>query len=209
MSPRGSSRTSTPPTEEIETAVPEAADLPETPASPPPPVHLFAQSPNGYGEPPPPYRVADKKEWIVCDEPGMEGFAIQVRTNITNAEQREVASHHDWIAGVYTREWEEIPVEDRDMTKAPRELERKQLAPFIYGWNAEGRDPKTGEWGLLPPPVEAGPEVFDSITDEMTTWMIRVVIVGYMVTGKVRRLKTRSTPTGDTSAEDQTPDTTD
>jgi hypothetical protein len=38
-----------------------------------------------------------------------------------------------------------------------------QIAPFVYSWNAHAQNADTGEWEQLPPPAEAGPDVFDEL----------------------------------------------
>jgi hypothetical protein len=148
---------------------------------------------------PAPYRVAQSKEWIVCDEPGMEGFAILVRTSITNAEQQELVDEHDRITSTYAEAWDKLPPEERDMDQSPRWREKVLLAPHVLDWNAVGVDAKEKE-KPIPPPAVAGADAFKAISVQELGWITSVVLVGYLVLGKVRKLPSKSGATGDTSA---------
>lgn len=151
---------------------------------------------------PAPFRVAQRKEWITADGTGLgeeeiEGFSIFVRAQMTNAEKKELVKAHDFIAIEHANAWNALPPSERDPDDSPREREKVLLAPYIYGWNATGIDAKTGEDVDLPPPREAGPAIFDAVTEPMVLWMLRVVIVGYASLGKATRPRKRLDPTGD------------
>lgn len=45
------------------------------------------------------------------------------------------------------------------------------IAPSVVGWNVIGVDAETGEERLLPPPAEAGPEIFASAQKEIALWL--------------------------------------
>jgi hypothetical protein len=132
---------------------------------------------------PPPYRIGERKEWITSDEPASAGFAILVRTSITNAERTALRERDDYITGAYTDEWNAKPPDERDVAMSPRVLQRQQLAPYIYDWNAEGRT-ADGGWAKIPPPAEAGPEAFDCILPEDMAFIIDVILGGYYHLGK-------------------------
>lgn len=146
-------------------------------------------------ERPAPYRVAEVREWIVSDDPSCEGLAVLVRTSITNVEQRHLQTLHDEIAGPETEKWLQMKPEARDLSQSPRARERALLAPYVLDWNAVGLT-KAGEEEPLPPPSVAGPEVFDAIAAAEYEWISRVVLIGYLATGKARKSATRSGSAG-------------
>ena len=150
-------------------------------------------------ERPAPYRVADHREWIFCEEPECAGFAVLVRTSITTLEQDALNAQHDVIAGAYSESWLALPPTERDMTQSPRARERALLAPHILDWNAVGINGE-GEATPLPAPSVAGPEVFDAIAAAEYAWLSRVVLIGYLATGKVSGWRQRSGDTGRPSA---------
>jgi hypothetical protein len=101
---------------------------------------------------PAPYRVADRKEWIVCDEPGLDGFAILVRTSITNAEQQALVDEYNRITGPYSEAWDALPPEERDMEQSPWRKEKALIAPYVHDWNAVGVNGKGKETPIRRPP---------------------------------------------------------
>lgn len=143
------------------------------------------------GERPAPYRVAQIQEWIICEEPECPGLAVLVRTSITNAEQVALNARHDDIAGSFTEAWLALPPDERDMTNSPRMRERALLAPYVLDWNAVGVT-EDGQEAPLPAPSVAGPEVFDAISAAEYTWISRIVLIGYLATGKAGGSRTRS-----------------
>ena len=45
------------------------------------------------------------------------------------------------------------------------------IAPYVVAWNAMGRNAETGEYELLPPPAEAGPDVLRLVEPLITTFL--------------------------------------
>jgi len=155
---------------------------------------------------PAPYVPAQRREWIVCDEPGIEGFAILVRTSITNAEKRQLEAEFDDITGPYTEQWNARPPEERDVEASPRARERMLLARQILDWNASGLT-EDGEIRDIAPPVVNGAAAFDLVEEEAIHWMLRVVLVGYLATGKAGPSPSRSTDSGGPSEQGPDPET--
>lgn len=144
---------------------------------------------------PPPYRIGETKEWIVSDEPASAGFAILVRTSITNAERAAFRKRDDFITGEYTDQWNAKPAEERDVEQSPRVLQRTMLARYIYDWNAEHPD-VNGEWQKVPPPISAGYDAFDYILPEHMAFIIDIVLNGYYHLGKAESWRKTLLATG-------------
>lgn len=144
---------------------------------------------------PAPYRPAERKEWIVCHEPGMAGLAILVRTSITTAEHRDLNAWYSEHVLAYQETFFALPGEERDWDDAPIQRERKLIAPYIHDWNVIGRTIEGGEIGVAAPAVN-GPEAFACVTAEEYRWMVDVVLHGYLFTGKAGAWQPPSTPTG-------------
>lgn len=149
---------------------------------------------------PAPYRIGERKEWIISDEPATAGFAILVRTAITNAERAELRARNDFIEGEYTTQYFEKPPEERDLHESPRVLQRRLLAPYIHAWNAEALT-TDGEWKPVPPPVDAGADAFECILAPETAWILDVVLGGYYTLGKAVSLRSVSAAIGTTASE--------
>jgi hypothetical protein len=154
---------------------------------------------------PAPYRPAQRREWIVCDEPGIEGFAILVRTSITNGEQAQLQAEIDEITGPYTDQWFTRPPEERDVNETPRMKERELLARLILDWNVTG-ETADGEVKEIAPPAVNGAAAFDLVEKEAVTWMFLIVFGGYLQTGKVEPSLTRLIASGGLSVEDPVPE---
>lgn len=148
---------------------------------------------------PSPFRMAEEQEWIACDWEGCEGFAILVRTDITNAEQAALTRAHDAIVAGQEA-WAALPPDGQDLHQSPKYREWALIAPYVLDWNAEGRTIE-GEWKPIPPPAEAGVDAFECITKDAATWVNRVVLVGYLALGKARQSVTKSGSFGSTSEE--------
>lgn len=146
-------------------------------------------------ERPAPYRVAEVREWIVSDDPSCAGLAVLVRTSITNAEQTALNAKHDEIAGSITEAWLKVPAHERDLSQSPRARERALLAPYVLDWNAVGVT-DDGQEAPLPAPSVAGPAVFDAIAAAEYEWISRVVLIGYLATGKARKSAAQSGSAG-------------
>lgn len=143
--------------------------------------------------------LLDTREWIVCDEEDMEGFAILVRTSISNAEQRDLLARH----AVIVRDadaWEEEPPEQRKTRgedAEPRAREWTLMAPYVLDWNAA--EVVNGEPVPIPSPAVDGAAAFSRVTAQCSTWILRVLLIGYLSTGKARKLRSRSGSPGDMS----------
>lgn len=155
---------------------------------------------------PTPYFPAQRREWIVCDEPGIEGLAILVRTSITNAEQEQLQAEINEITGPYTEQWFARPPEERDASQTPYMMEREVLARQILDWNVSGTT-VDGEKREIAAPAINGAKALDFVDREGVTWMFRVVLGGYLVTGKVERSPSRSTDSGGPSGAAPDPET--
>ena len=151
---------------------------------------------------PPPYLIGQRKEWIVSDQPETAGFAIYVRTSITNREREELRKKIDYIEQTYSAEFFAKPPEERDLDQSPRVLQRKLLAPYVYGWNARAQD-EHGEWKPVPAPAEAGYEAFDCILEPEMSFILDIVAGGYYSLGKAASLRKLSEAIGATSSESQ------
>lgn len=163
-------------------------------------------------EPPGWFVVADQHEWIPYDDPAhpeFAGFAIYVRTGITNLEQRKLNERHAEIVA-YAEQWNATPEEERDYSDTPFRREQELAAPYVVAWNAIGYD-ESGERKKLPSPAEAGPDIFDALDNQhgrLVIWILRVVLSGYLATGKARRSLPKSEPPGDTAEPSPTTEST-
>jgi hypothetical protein len=75
-----------------------------------------------------------------------------------------------------------------------------RIAPYVVAWNAMGRNSETGEYELLPPPAEAGPDVLKKVEGLITTWLalkLRRVHLGDDTDPKGETASTPSEPTPD------------
>jgi hypothetical protein len=155
---------------------------------------------------PAPYVPAQRREWIVCDEPGIEGFAILVRTSITNAEKRQLEAEFDEIVGPYSEQWNAMPPEERDLAQSPRARERELLARQILDWNVVGTT-EEGEEKEIAAPAINGAAALDFIEEDAVRWIGQVVLVGYLATGKADPSLARLTGSGGPSVEAPDPGT--
>lgn len=155
---------------------------------------------------PAPYFPAQRREWIVCDEPGIEGFAILVRTSITNAEKQQLNAELDDISGPYTETWNATPPEERDLSQSPRQKERALLARQVLDWTVAGQT-EDGEVKEIAAPAVNGVAALDFVEEDAVHWMFQVVFVGYLAVGKADPSLARSTASGGPSGADQAPET--
>lgn len=153
--------------------------------------HISPEDPDGGNPPPSLYIVGEVKEWIVCEEDPIKGFAILVRTNITLAEKRKLDEKHDHIIVDFQSEWRSKSISERDWEDTPRARQKALVAPYIYNWNAMAYNEETGEPERLSPPRTAGPTIFDSVLDEHYDWCASIVLAGYLETGKAGGSATR------------------
>jgi hypothetical protein len=57
----------------------------------------------------------------------------------------------------------------------------EEIAPYITGWNLTALNIESGEVEPVPPPAEAGPDVFRALDSELSAWLIswmRTIHVG-------------------------------
>lgn len=97
-------------------------------------------------------------EQLAPDE-GKEPFKATIRTNLTFAEL------------------DALPESSFDLLFSDAQA---AIAPYVVAWNLEGVDAATGEETVLPPPAEAGPEIFEAINSEedmqlITTWIFATI----------------------------------
>lgn len=69
------------------------------------------------------------------------------------------------------------------------------IAPLVTGWNVCGRDLVTGAWSLLPPPVEAGPDVFRAIPKTLTAQIVLELKYGPLPQGDQKKELTATVDT--------------
>lgn len=99
---------------------------------------------NGYI---PPQRTREIEATFEAAE-GAEPFRATIVTSLTFAEV------------------DAIPLEDarwKDIFKA--------IAPYVLAWNAMARNVETGEYEPVPPPAEAGPDVFQLVPPDVTVFL--------------------------------------
>lgn len=99
-----------------------------------------------------------------------------------------------WIEVPNSLTWEEIDTLrfTDDQTYADRWV---LIAPYVRAWNAVGVDGVTGDLTPLPPPIEAGPEVFRALDRDICTWIDLTVQNAFR--GDQKRPK-ETTPSDDT-----------
>lgn len=141
------------------------------------------------GERPAPFSVADRWEWVACDDedyPELAGFAVEVRTSITNREQEDLLERHNAVLD-FNAEWLGLDPAARARHDAdgdtPRDREWALLAPLVRDWNAVGLDAEGNE-AAVPPPAVGGPGSFMAVPAGAVSWITRVVLLGYRATGK-------------------------
>ncbi len=136
-----------------------------------------AISPNGSR--PAPFRMRASWRWECCDTPGYDGFCIEARTNLTNAERDALDHANDEIVA-YSKMWEATPEEERDDDDTPFKRQLAMIAPFIREWNVMGISAVTGEDTPVPPPAEGGAAVYDLIEFPMSAWLRTAVLNGFL-----------------------------
>lgn len=144
---------------------------------------VITESPAAQGyRPPPRYRAIGGKEGSLWDGAGSDSapLSAMVRSNLTGGELERLK----WLR-------------DRMHETGDATIVYEALAPLVARWNVEGStfDPETGEvaWERLPPPAEAGPDVFRRV-DDLTVWWLLVNAINAPATlGEARgRPSTRS-----------------
>lgn len=100
------------------------------------------------------FRVKPRYRDVTCTwyelEEGEEPFTATIRRNLTFEELEAIPRGEDL-------KWSEVwPV----------------IAPYVVAWNHTKPDAETGEVVAVPPPAEAGPEVFRTLDTEMNLWLL-------------------------------------
>lgn len=87
--------------------------------------------------------------WPMWPEDGAEPFWAEIRENLTFAALDAIPL----LGATYEEQWHAI-------------------APWVVDWNAMAFDPQTGEWEPVPPPADAGPDVFRTQPESVTTFIV-------------------------------------
>lgn len=144
----------------------------------------------GY-RPPPRYRAIGGREGSLWDGSGTGSapLSAMVRSNLTGGELDRLK----WLR-------------DRMHETGDATIAYDTLAPLIVQWNVEGStfDPETGEvvWEMLPPPAEAGPDVFSRVDDLTVWWLLVNTINAPVVLGEGRgrpSIRSDEPPAGESS----------
>ena len=80
---------------------------------------------------------------------------------------------------------------------------RAAIAPYVTAWNCEAIDRETGKPTPLPPPAEAGPDVFRA-TDWLVTVWLALELKQIHVSGRDPKGTTSSAPTAESSPAGET-----
>lgn len=111
------------------------------------------------------YRPKKRTRELVCDwddlapEEGCEPLTVTVQSNLTFEQIDAIPS-----ALRPNPNGDGIIISATDATRAA-------IAPFVLGWNAEAVNLATGETEPLPPPAEAGPDVFRALDWQVAAWL--------------------------------------
>jgi hypothetical protein len=79
---------------------------------------------------------------------GLDWFEAEIADDLTIADQKAILT---------TGPWEPI---------------MRQIAPLIVSWNAAALNQETGEWEELPPPAEAGWEVLERVSQNVSAFLV-------------------------------------
>ena len=124
------------------------------------------------------FQIRPRYREVVCDwfelEDGEEPFTATIRTNLT-FDQINAIPAGDGVT--FSEVWE-------------------QIAEYVTKWNLVAED-ETGAMVAVPPPAEAGPDVFRAMDAALNVWLIAQVRTAHL--GGPDR-KNGSTPSGATPA---------
>lgn len=70
------------------------------------------------------------------------------------------------------------------------------IAPYVVQWNALGRSAASGGYEPLPPPAEAGPDIFRSVDPQISTFLALMLKTVHF--GDQEERSPKSTPSDDT-----------
>lgn len=72
------------------------------------------------------------------------------------------------------------------------------IAPYVVGWNAIA-ETSDGAWEAVPPPAEGGPEAFQVIEPEFSSWIFFVLKFGHQGGDELRKKLSPSSTTPGTN----------
>jgi hypothetical protein len=114
---------------------------------------------------PPGYRPKKRTRELVCDwddlapEEGSPPLTVTVQTNLSFEQLDAIPSAMR-------------PNENGDgVIVFATDKHRAAIAPYVLEWNAEAVNEKTGEAIALPPPAEAGPDIFRALDWQVAAWL--------------------------------------
>ncbi len=91
--------------------------------------------------------------WAACPLPDLEGLRVEVRTNLTHGETRELERGFPDYDSLFVA-----------------------MAPHVRAWNVGIVDPVTGTPCLVAPPAEAGPGAFLEVAEAVAVWIRRCLL---------------------------------
>jgi hypothetical protein len=140
---------------------------------------------------PPGYRPKKRTRELVCDwddlapEEGSPPLTVTVQTNLSFEQIDAIPSALR-------------PNADGDgVIIFATDRHREAIAPYVLEWNAEAVNEKTGEAVSLPPPAEAGPDIFRALDWQVAAWLaIRLKTIQHLPAAELVEKKepTESTP---------------
>ncbi len=97
--------------------------------------------------------VPRRWRWAACPLPDLEGVRVELRTNLTRTETRELEGKFDTFDDLFC-----------------------VMAPHVRAWNVGIIDAETGELRLVSPPAKAGPGAFDQVAEAVAVWIRRCLL---------------------------------
>jgi len=95
--------------------------------------------------------TADPEQFPKLAAPdGVEPFWAEIRDDLTFAEAERIPFE---ASTTFAEQWAVI-------------------APMVLAWNATAYDPTTNTWEAVPPPADAGPDVFKTQVKYVTTFLV-------------------------------------
>lgn len=70
------------------------------------------------------------------------------------------------------------------------------IAQYVTAWNVDGENLETGAWEPVPPPAEAGPEVFSALEQVEALWLTLAIKFGHRQKMETEEGKAGSAPSG-------------
>ncbi|MDP9469557.1 MAG: hypothetical protein M3Q71_02680 [Chloroflexota bacterium] len=91
--------------------------------------------------------------WAACPLPDLEGLRVEVRTNLTHAEAREMERQFADFDDLFVA-----------------------MAPHVRAWNVGTIDAETDEPRVVAPPAVAGPGAFFQVPEAVAVWIRRCLL---------------------------------